>query len=289
MYRVPKRPSQYFSFSKLKLALAAVSSGAVLLAASPFAHAQQACSAGEIFVAAPVQDSSQATMTDSNGTPIATGCARPRSKPSNFQPLSGQPLQCPAGTHLVGTQVQDSSQGTAIDQDGNPYYMSCAQPQATYSTGYAAPAPAVRSSGTSSYGSSSRSGSYGSSYGGNSYYGGSSYSGGSPYNGSPSYSSGGGSSNGGGDPLNGGGSVSGSGSVSGGGSVGSGGDSGSGTATAPRPQAPGTSTPTGTPTNPNDPKISAAVSDAQKAFGQIDRNNAQITQDQKVAPGRASE
>ena len=266
MYRVPKKPSQYFSLSKLKLALAAVSSGAVLLAASPFAHAQQACSAGEIFVAAPVQDSSQATMTDSNGTPIATGCARPRSNPSNFQPLSGQPLQCPAGTYLVGTQVQDSSQGTAVDQDGNPYYMSCAQPQATYSTGYAAPAPAVSSSGTTSYGSSYR----------NSYYVGRSYSGGSSYSGSPSYSSGSSSYNGGGDSFNGGGSVS------GGGSVGSGGDSGSGTASAPSSQAPGTPTPTGTPANSNDPAVSAALGDANKALGQIDRNNAQIAQDQKL-------
>ena len=131
MYRVRRNQLRYPSLSKLKLALAAISSGAALLAGSSFTQAEdsQTCNAGEIFVASPVQDSSQATMMDSNGTPIVTGCAQPRRRPAAIQPLQEQPLQCPAGTFLVGTQVQDSSQATAVDQDGNPFFMSCAQPQ----------------------------------------------------------------------------------------------------------------------------------------------------------------
>jgi len=131
------------SLSKLKLALAALSSGAALLAASSFAHAQQsemqACNAGEILVAARADNMSESTSTDASGTPIVTGCAQPRPQPTAFRPFGDQPLQCPSGMLLIGTQVQDPSQATAVDQDGNSYFVSCARGEAPF-----APAPQVR-------------------------------------------------------------------------------------------------------------------------------------------------
>ena len=140
MCRVQKN-SRLISLSKLKLALAAVSSGAALLAAASFAHAQQseiqACNAGEILVAARVDNMSESTSTDANGTPIVIGCAQPRSQPTAFRPFGDQPLQCPSGMFLIVTQVQDSSQATAVDQEGNSFFVSCAR------EGFA-PAPVVR-------------------------------------------------------------------------------------------------------------------------------------------------
>jgi hypothetical protein len=138
------------SLSKLKLALAALSSGAALLAASSIAHAQQsemqACNAGEILVAARADNMSESTSTDASGTPIVTGCAQPRPQPTAFRPFGDQPLQCPSGMFLIGTQVQDPSQATAVDQDGNSYFVSCARGQAPL-----APAPEVRPSWSGSY------------------------------------------------------------------------------------------------------------------------------------------
>ena len=80
MCRVQKN-RRLISLSKFKLALAAVSSGAALLAASSFAHAQQsdirACNAGEILVAARVDNMSESTSTDADGKPIVTCSAPP--------------------------------------------------------------------------------------------------------------------------------------------------------------------------------------------------------------------
>jgi hypothetical protein len=141
MCRVQKN-SPLVSLSKLKLALAALSSGAALVAASSFAHAQQseiqACNAGEILVAARVDNMSESTSTDANGTPIVIGCAQPRSQATAFRPFGHQPLQCPSGMVLIVTQVRDPSQTTAVDQDGNSFFVSCALGE-----GFA-PAPVVR-------------------------------------------------------------------------------------------------------------------------------------------------
>ena len=148
MCRVQKN-SCLISLSNLKLALAVLSSGAALLAASSFAHAQQseiqACNAGEILVAARVANMSESTSTDANGTPIVTGCAQPRSQPTAFRPFGDQPLQCPSRMVLIVTQVQDPSQATALDQDGNSFVVSCARGE-----GFA-PAPVVRPSWSGSY------------------------------------------------------------------------------------------------------------------------------------------
>jgi hypothetical protein len=153
MCRVQKN-SRFVSLSKLKLALAALSSGAALLAASSFAHAQQserqACNAGEILVAARADNMSESTSTDASGTPIVTGCAQPRPQPTAFRPFGDQPLQCPSGMLLIGTQVQDPSQATAVDQDGNSFFVSCARSQARE-----APAPVVRPNWPGSYRSAS--------------------------------------------------------------------------------------------------------------------------------------
>jgi len=149
MCRVQKN-SRLISLSKLKLALAALSSGAALLAASSFAHAQQseiqACNAGEILIAARADNMSESTSTDASGTPVVTGCAQPRPQPTAFRPFGDQPLQCPSGMLLIGTQVQDPSQATAVDQDGNSYFVSCARGQAPF-----APAPQVRPSWSGSH------------------------------------------------------------------------------------------------------------------------------------------
>jgi hypothetical protein len=149
MCRVQKN-SRLISLSKLKLALAAVSSGAALLAASSFAHAQQseiqACNAGEILVAARADDMSESTSTDASGTPIVTGCAQPRPQATAFRPFGDQPLKCPSGMFLIVTQVQDPSQATAVDQDGNSFFVSCARRQAPL-----APVPSVRPSWSGSY------------------------------------------------------------------------------------------------------------------------------------------
>ena len=149
MCRVHKN-GRLISLSKLKLALAAVSSGAALLAASSFAHAQQseiqACNAGEILVAARADNMSESTSTDTTGTPIVTGCAQPMPQPTAFRPFGDQPLQCPSGMFLIVTQVQDLSQATAVDQDGNSFFVSCARRQAPL-----APAPSVRPSWSGSY------------------------------------------------------------------------------------------------------------------------------------------
>ncbi len=149
MCRVQKK-SRFISLSNLKLALAALSSGAALLAASSFAHAQpsemRACNAGEILVAARADNMSESTSTDASGTPIVTGCAQPRPQPTAFRPFGDQPLQCPSGMLLIGTQVQDPSQATAVDQDGNSFFVSCARSEARE-----APAPVVRPSWSGSY------------------------------------------------------------------------------------------------------------------------------------------
>lgn len=149
MCRVQKN-SRLISLSKIKLALAALSSGAALLAASSFAHAQQsetqACNAGEILVAAQVDNMSESTSTDANGTPVVTGCAQPRPQPTAFRPFGDQPLLCPSGMFLIVTQVQDPSQATAVDQDGNSFFVSCARGRAPL-----APAPVVRPSWSGSY------------------------------------------------------------------------------------------------------------------------------------------
>ena len=148
MRRVQKN-SRLISLSKLRLALAALSSGAALLAASSFAHAQQserhACNAGEILVAAPVDNMSGSASTDASGTPIVTGCAQPRSQPTAFRPFGDQALQCPSRMVLIVTQVQDPSQAAAVDQDGNSFFVSCAREE-----GFA-PAPVVRPSWSRSY------------------------------------------------------------------------------------------------------------------------------------------
>ena len=144
MCRVQKN-SRFISLSNLKLALAALSSGAALLAASSFAHAQQsemrACNAGEILIAARADNMSESTSTDASGTPIVTGCAQPRPQPTAFRPFGDQPLLCPSGMLLIGTQVQDPSQATAVDQDGNSFFVSCARGEARV-----AAAPEVRPS-----------------------------------------------------------------------------------------------------------------------------------------------
>ena len=149
MCRVQKN-SRLISLSKLKLALAAVSSGAALLAAASFAHAQQSeiqtCNAGEILVAARADNMSESTSTDASGTPIVTGCGQPRPQPTAFRPFGDQPLQCPSRMVLIVTQVQDPSKATAIDQDGNSFFVSCAREQAPL-----APAPVVRPSLSGSY------------------------------------------------------------------------------------------------------------------------------------------
>ena len=127
MGRVQKN-SRFISLSNLKLALAALSSGAALLAASSFAHAQpsemRACNAGEILVAARADNMSESTSTDASGTPVVTGCAQPRSQPTAFRPFGDQPLQCPSRMFLIGTQAQDPSQAAAVDQDGNSFFVS---------------------------------------------------------------------------------------------------------------------------------------------------------------------
>jgi hypothetical protein len=149
MCRVQKN-SRLISLSKLKLALAAVSSGTALMAASSLAHAQQseiqACNAGEILVAAVPDNMSESPSTDTTGTPIVTGCAESRPQPTAFRPFGDQPLQCPSGMFLIVTQVQDPSQATAVDQDGNSFFVSCARRQAPL-----APAPVVRPSWSGSY------------------------------------------------------------------------------------------------------------------------------------------
>jgi hypothetical protein len=116
----------------------------------PSPHAQQseiqACNAGEILVAARADNLSESTSTDANGTPIVTACAQPRPQPTAFRPFGDQPLQCPSGMFLIGTQVQDPSQATAVDQDGNSFFVSCARGHAPL-----APAPEVRPSWSGSY------------------------------------------------------------------------------------------------------------------------------------------
>jgi hypothetical protein len=148
MCRVQKN-SRLISLSKLKVALAAVSSGAALLAASSFAHAQQserqACNAGEILVAARADNMSESTSTDANGKPIVTGCAQLRPRPTAFRPFGHQPLLCPSRMVLIVTQVQDPSQATAVDQGGNSFFVSCAREE-----GFA-PDPVVRPSWSRSY------------------------------------------------------------------------------------------------------------------------------------------
>jgi hypothetical protein len=149
MCRVQKN-SRFLSLSKVKIALAALSSGAALLAASSFAHAQQsemqACNAGEILIAARADNMSETTSTDASSTPVVTGCAQPRPQPTAFRPFGDQPLQCPYGMLLIGTQVRDPSQATAVDQDGNSYFVSCARGEAPL-----APAPQVRPNWSGSY------------------------------------------------------------------------------------------------------------------------------------------
>jgi hypothetical protein len=149
MCRVQKN-SRFISLSKLKLALAALSSGAALLAASSFAHAQQserhACNAGEILVAARADNMSESTSTDASGAPIVTGCGQPKPQPTAFRPFGDQPLLCPSGMVLIITQVQDPSQATAVDQDGNSFFVSCARGEAPL-----APVPVVRPSSSGSY------------------------------------------------------------------------------------------------------------------------------------------
>ena len=144
-----QKNSRLISLSKLKVALAAVSSGAALLAASSFAHAQQSeiqvCNAGEILVAARADNMSESTLTDANGKPIVTGCAQLRPRPTAFRPFGDQPLLCPSRMVLIVTQVQDPSQATAVDQGGNSFFVSCAREE-----GFA-PAPVVRPSWSRSY------------------------------------------------------------------------------------------------------------------------------------------
>jgi len=269
MYRVPKNLSQNFSLSKLKLALAVVSSGAALLAASPLAHAQQSqsqgCDAEQVLVAAPVQDASQATSTDSSGTPIVTGCARSLPQPAGYQPLSGQPLQCPAGTFLAATKVDDSSQATAVDEEGTSYFMSCAQPQASIATQSRqstfvnpVPAPVIRPApvvgpapnlgGSAGDNVVSIGGRGGRGFGGGGFDGG-------------GFGDGGSSSDGGG------GSDGGS-SSSGGGSGGS--------------SSGGSSTGGGTAADPNQQAVKSALDQIQTNNKAIDQNTAKIQADQKL-------
>jgi hypothetical protein len=131
MYSAQKRTSRN-TLSTFKLTFAAVSSAAALVAASPQAHADQQCGTGQVFVAAAAADTSQATSTDANGTPIVTACAAISQQPAARLTSAEQPLQCPSGMQLAGTAVQDASQGIAVDTSGTTYLMSCMQQSAVF-------------------------------------------------------------------------------------------------------------------------------------------------------------